>query len=198
MGTVTASEFWDAEAAAFDEQPDHGLRDPTVRAAWADLLRSLPPRSPARIADLGCGTGSVSLQLAEAGHSVLGLDVSPTMIALARQKVAVPGCVAEFSVGDAAAPPWTPRSFDVVLSRHVLLAMDDPGAALTRWIDLLAPEGRLVLIEGRWWTGAGMSAAQVTDLVRRYRLEAEVTTLECEALCGGPIRDERFVVVSRR
>ncbi|RRR69765.1 SAM-dependent methyltransferase, partial [Streptomyces sp. RP5T] len=31
---------WDAEAASFDEEPDHGLRDPAVRAAWAERLRA--------------------------------------------------------------------------------------------------------------------------------------------------------------
>src|SRR5690242_1852603 len=30
---------WDAEAVSFDEEPDHGLRDPEVRAAWAERLR---------------------------------------------------------------------------------------------------------------------------------------------------------------
>jgi hypothetical protein len=32
------SDDWDAAAAAFDDEPDHGLRDPAVRSAWADLL----------------------------------------------------------------------------------------------------------------------------------------------------------------
>jgi hypothetical protein len=86
----------------------------------------------------------------------------------------------------------------VVLTRHVLWAMDDPDAALARWIDLLGPQGRLVLIEGRWWTGAGMTATDVTGLVRRHRAEAEVVVLDDEALWGGPVRDERFAVVSRR
>ncbi|MEZ5097766.1 MAG: hypothetical protein R2731_17805 [Nocardioides sp.] len=34
----------DAEAATFDDEPDHGLRDPAVRAAWQVLLREEPPR----------------------------------------------------------------------------------------------------------------------------------------------------------
>lgn len=198
MCTVTTAELWDAEADDFDEQPDHGLRDPAVRSAWADLVLPLLPPSPARVADLGCGTGSLSLLMAEAGHHVSGLDVSPAMVALAREKIAGAGFDAELSVGDAAVPPWPQGTFDVVLTRHVLWAMDDPDAALTCWIDLLGPQGRLVLIEGRWWTGAGMSAADVTDLVRRHRVEAEVIALNDAALWGGPIRDERFAVVSRR
>src|SRR6201995_958193 len=50
--------FWDEQAAAFDTEPDHGLRDPVVRAAWAALLHELLPPAPAAVVDLGCGTGS--------------------------------------------------------------------------------------------------------------------------------------------
>jgi precorrin-6B methylase 2 len=51
---------WDAEAARFDEEPDHGLRDPEVRACWRTLLLSALPPAPARVADLGAGTGSIT------------------------------------------------------------------------------------------------------------------------------------------
>ena len=197
MSTMSTAEFWDGAADDFDERPDHGLRDPMVRSAWANLLLRLLPPSPARVADIGCGTGSLTLLMCEAGHLVSGLDISPAMAELARAKVARSGHKAEFAVGDAAAPPWGPGTFDVVLTRHVLWALDDPSAALMRWIDLLAPGGRLVLIEGLWWTGAGMSAAHVCDLVHRYRVEAEVTALDDAVFWGEPIRDERFVVVSR-
>ncbi|HET7357080.1 MAG TPA: class I SAM-dependent methyltransferase, partial [Nocardioidaceae bacterium] len=75
---------WDAEAAAFDEEPDHGLRDPEVRRAWRALLAEVLPPAPSRIADLGCGTGSLATLLAEEGHVVHGVDVSPEMLSRAR------------------------------------------------------------------------------------------------------------------
>ncbi|PPK63132.1 hypothetical protein V5P93_004067 [Actinokineospora auranticolor] len=62
--------FWDQHAATFDDEADHGLRDPVVRAAWAELLLPLIPTGSA-VADLGCGTGSLSVLLAEAGHRVV-------------------------------------------------------------------------------------------------------------------------------
>ena len=195
MGTA---EYWDDEAERFDEQPDHGLRDPSVRAAWAGLLLPLMPCAAARVADLGCGTGSVSLLLAEAGHRVRGLDISPAMVGKARLKLAASGYEADITVGDAATPPWPPASFDVVMTRHVLWAMDDPDAALGRWLTLLAPGGVLLLVEGLWWTGGGMGAGEVTDLVLRHRAEAEVVVLDDPAFWGGPVQDERFAVVSRR
>jgi SAM-dependent methyltransferase len=198
MTAVNSAEFWDGEAGAFDQQPDHGLDDPSVRAAWSGLLLPLLPALPARIADIGCGTASVSLLLAEAGHRVFGLDISPAMVARAREKFATSGYSADILVGDAAAPPWTPGSFEVVITRHVLWAMPDPDAALIRWLDLLAPGGILILVEGLWWTGAGISAAQVSELVLRHRVAAEVTMLDDASFWGGPIRDERFITVSRR
>jgi SAM-dependent methyltransferase len=193
-----AAGYWDEEAERFDEQPDHGLRDPSVRAAWAGLLLPLVPCASARVADLGCGTGSVSLLLAEAGHCVSGLDISPVMVGKARLKFASAGYEADIIVCDAATPPWPPASFDVVMTRHVLWAMDDPDAALTRWLTLLSPGGVLVLVEGLWWTGGGMGASEVTDLVLRHRAEAEVVVLDDSRFWGGPVRDERFAVVSRR
>jgi hypothetical protein len=43
-----------------------------------------------------------------------------------------------------------------------------------------------------------MSAAQVSELVLRHRVAAEVTMLDDASFWGGPIRDERFITVSRR
>ena len=156
------------------------------------------PSVPARVADLGCGTGTLTLLMAQAGHLVSGLDCAPRMVALARGKIAAAGVVADVVVGDASSPPWQPGTFDAVLTRHVLWAMPDPEAALATWIDLLAPGGRLILIEGRWSTGVGLTSADVAELVLRHRREAEVTILDDPALWGAPITDERYVITSRR
>ena len=71
-------------AASFDEQPDHGLRDPVVRAAWWRLLADNLTPAPSRVADLECGTGSLSVLLSERGYSVTGLDSSRAMLGVAR------------------------------------------------------------------------------------------------------------------
>ena len=77
-------ELWDAEAATFDDEADHGLADPATREAWRALLLGVLPPAPARIADLGCGTGSLSVLLAREGYAVDGLDLSPERVARAR------------------------------------------------------------------------------------------------------------------
>jgi SAM-dependent methyltransferase len=190
-------QYWDAQAATFDDEADHGLRDPAVRQAWAELLLPLLPRT-ARVADLGCGTGSLSLLLAQAGHDVHGIDLSPRMIEAAQAKAAVAGVAARFSVADAAAPPVEAGSVDVVLVRHVLWAFESPGDVLASWMALLAPGGRLLLVEGRWSAGAGLAAADCETLVRRHRQEAQVRMLREPSYWGKDITDERYLLVSPR
>lgn len=190
--------YWDSQALTFDDQPDHGLRDPHVRDAWEQLLLPQLPSAPAMIADLGCGTGSLTVLLAAAGHIVTGLDSAPQMIAAAQAKAAAVGATARFVVSDAAAPALPAEHFDVVLARHVLWAMPDIDAALRQWTRLLKPGGTLVLIEGRWHTGAGLTAAQAEQAVRRHRAVVTVTALSSPLLWGGPITDERYLLTSPR
>jgi SAM-dependent methyltransferase len=196
MNSRDPVELWNDEAATFDEAADHGLRDPAVRAAWRDLLRSVLPSAPARIADLGCGTGTLTLLLAAEGYDVDGVDFSPEMIRRAREKEPV-GQVT-FTEADAHDPPLEPGVYDVVLCRHVLWAMPDPAATLRRWIDLLEPGGRLVLVEGSWSTGAGLPAARTVELVEATGRGAELRMLPEATYWGREIDDERYLVVSRR
>ena len=197
MVTSSEREYWDGEAAAFDDEPDHGLRDPQVHDAWRSLLIGLTPAVPARIADLGCGTGTLALLLAEEGHSVDGIDLSPEMVRRAHAKAGTfPGV--GFVVGDASSPPFESGVYEVVLCRHVLWALPDPAAALLRWSELLTPTGRMVLIEGDWSTGAGLGAERTVALVEGAGLDASVRHLPDPAYWGKRIDDERYVVVGRR
>lgn len=196
-GEVDAAEFWDQEAARFDEEPDHGLRDEAVRRAWSELLLPLMPPAPASVIDLGCGTGSLSVLLAAHGYDVQALDISPQMIAIARSKAAAAGVDVQFVQGDASDPPYAPGSCDVILGRHVLWALPDPDAAIARWTALLRPAGRLVLVEGRWSTGAGLKAGEARGLVLTHRADAEVRPLRNPALWGRAIDDERYLLISR-
>jgi SAM-dependent methyltransferase len=190
--------YWDSQAAAFDEQPDHGLREPRVRDAWLRLLLGHLPAAPATVADLGCGTGSLAVLLAEAGYEVTGVDFAPAMIDAARAKALAARVTVRFAVSDAAEPALPPASADAVLARHVLWTMPDADRALAAWTGLLRPGGRLVLVEGRWYTGAGLSAAAAAATVRRHRREAVVTPLTDPDLWGRPVTDERYLLLSGR
>lgn len=166
-------DLWNNEAARFDEEPDHGLAETGIRAAWRDLLLGVLPSVPARVADLGCGTGTLTHLLSEEGYSVDGLDFSTGMLQRARQKVPD----ADFILGDAANPELEDGSYDVVLSRHVLWALAEPEHVLARWVDLLKPGGVVVLVEGSWDTGAGLTAAKAERIVRQCRSEVTIRHL---------------------
>ncbi|PPS76296.1 MULTISPECIES: class I SAM-dependent methyltransferase [Streptomyces] len=188
---------WDAEAASFDEEPDHGLRDPVVRRAWDGRLRDWLPGRAGDVLDLGCGTGSLSLLASEQGHRVTGVDLSPAMVTLAREKLA--GRDAVFLVGDAAAPPVGEQRFDAVLVRHVLWALPDPARALGHWRGLLRPGGRLVLVEGVWGSiePVGIPVGRLTGLLAPLAGQVRVQRLSDDPLLwGGPVTDERYAVVA--
>lgn len=188
---------WDAEAAGYDEPADHGLRDPDVREAWRRLLVSLLPASPARVAEMGSGTGTLSVLLADEGYAVDGVDFSPAMVDLAVAKAGHrPGV--HFVEADASRPPLEPGCYDVVLCRHVLWALPDPADAVRRWIELLVPAGgTLVLVEGRWGNGAGLDAEQTVALVEATGRDAELLRLPDAAYWGREIGDDRYAVLSR-
>jgi ubiquinone/menaquinone biosynthesis C-methylase UbiE len=201
--------FWDAAASTFDDEADHGLHDPRVRDAWAARLGSWIPNPPGDVLDLGCGTGSLTLLLAEHGHRVVGVDLSPNMVERARRKIAAAGLDARVMVGDATAPPPLDHSFDTVLSRHLVWTLPDPTAALRRWAALPRKGGRLVLVEGRWdtqtrdntyvdgdalpWMG-GVSAETLAETLQPLVSELRVEPLTDPDLWGRA--NERYAIVA--
>jgi len=197
MSTETDDrQFWNTTADSFDDVPDHGLRDPRIRAAWGARLRSWLPAAPSDVLDLGCGTGSLALLAADQGHRVTAVDRAERMVEHARRKLA--GTDARVLVGEAALPPVAEGDFDVVLVRHVLWALPDPAAALRHWTRLLRPGGRLVLIEGRWGTEnpVGIAAESLNALATALGGTVRVEQLGHDpSLWGRVVHDERYAVV---
>lgn len=204
--------LWSASADTFDDEPDHGLRDPVVRRAWRRRLRAWLPEIPADVVDLGCGTGSLSVLAAAGGHRVTGIDLSPAMVDRARDKAAALGLDVTFAVGDAGAPAMPSCSVDVVLVRHVTWTLPAPHDAVRRWVELLRPGGRLVLVEGRWhapdedgapapeeglpWSG-GVAADTLRDALAPLVDTTVVHDLAGDAaLWGRDVADERYALVA--
>ena len=141
---------WDWRAADFDKEASHGLLNDTQSQAWHGLISRVAGPAALDVLDIGCGTGFLSLLLAELGHRVTGIDVADEMLAIARCKAAARGLRVEFRRADAESPDASPGSFDLLAERHVLWTLPHPQAALASWRDLLRPSGRLMLIEGHW------------------------------------------------
>ena len=183
-----AQELWDREAETFDQAADHGLPDPECRAGVARPAGGALPPAPARVADLGCGTGTLSLLLAEEGHAVTGSTSPP-----------------RWSTGPATRPATSPPSSRATrpsrrwsrrrttwCSAATCSGRSRHRPRLERWIGLLAPGGRLVLVEGRWHTGAGLTAVEAERIVRTRREHVEVRHLPEAVDRGKEIHDERY------
>lgn len=144
-------ENWNVHAKDYDEQYQHGLKSAGEREAWMKLLAQLIPEKNARILDVGAGTGFLSLMLAQQGHQVKGVDLSPGMLDKARKKAktAKLGNI-EFAEGDAEALEEPSEKYDIVINRHLLWAMPNPKQAVSEWARVLKPGGRLIIIDGDW------------------------------------------------
>jgi ubiquinone/menaquinone biosynthesis C-methylase UbiE len=141
---------WDWRARTFDDDVDHNFVSDEQRDAWLDLLSRLVGRTPQRVLDIGCGTGFLALLLADLGHIVTGIDLSPRMIDRARRKAEQAARQIDFRVGDAVALDCPDETYDVVVARHVIWNLPDPERAVAEWVRVLRPGGRLALIEGKW------------------------------------------------
>ena len=192
---------WDLEAATFDKEPDHGLRDPIVRQAWIDLLEELlPPDATGTSAlDIGCGTGSLSLVLGELGYSVMGIDFSAEMLKIARAKALKARLPITFEQQDANDLLLMGTEFDVILCRHVLWSLPEPAQTLAQWERLLKPVGLLVLIEGFWYTGVGLHAQTLAEMLPPVLEQRQIIQLSKRPnLWGKPVSDERYAIVAHR
>lgn len=192
---------WDHEASTFDEDPDHGLRDPIVRQPWMDLLEELLPPHPTGTSalDIGCGTGSLSLVLGELGYSVMGIDFSAEMLAIARAKALKSRLPITFEQQDANDLLLMGSEFDVILCRHVLWSLPEPAQTLAQWERLLKPGGHMVLIEGFWYTGAGLHAQILVGMLPPVLEHRHIIQLSKRPkLWGKPVNDERYVIVAHR
>jgi SAM-dependent methyltransferase len=76
------------------------------------------------VLDAGCGTGENALHVASLGLHVLGIDVAPTAVAMAREQAAARGLDAEFALGDALHLDRLGRVFDTVLDCGLFHAFD--------------------------------------------------------------------------
>ena len=202
--------YWNAYADAYDVEPDHGLGDPSTREAWRALLERWLPAGPSDVADLACGTGSLTVLVASLGHSVVGVDLAGAMVERARAKTEAFGERVTIKQGDVCLPPIDPVSLDVVLARHILWTLPDPPAALARWCSLLRPGGRFLLVEGRWWSvgdedyndeagmpwAGGVRAVDLEATLQPLVQRIEVVPLTDPVLWGKQIVDERFLLVA--
>lgn len=141
MSNQEQSEFWNGDAGerwvAFSGRLDAMLfpfAKLIIDAAYID--------ADEHVLDIGCGGGALSLMAAELGQSVLGVDISEPLVALARERSKMMTSI-EFELEDAAQVLLEKRR-DVAISRFGVMFFSDPVNAFSNIRAQLSSKGRIV------------------------------------------------------
>ncbi|MFN2590075.1 MAG: methyltransferase domain-containing protein [Actinomycetota bacterium] len=122
---------------------------PGIFGQWSeDLVERAEVRLGDHVLDVACGTGAITRLLpARVGPTgrVVGLDVSPPMLAVARSVGTAAGLPIEWHEGDAMALPFGDAEFDAVLCQQGLQFFPDPPAGVREMRRVLRPGGRAVV-----------------------------------------------------
>jgi len=157
------SHYWNEDAETYNLTPEHFPLTKAQEAAWSAALMRHLPSPPARILDVGAGTGALSISLARLGYQVMALDLSPGMLERLRLRAADEGLDIEIVVGPAESPPQL--AFDAVVERLLLWTLPRPEETVAAW-RRVAAGGRLVCFEGVW--GVADKVEALRGRGRRY------------------------------
>ncbi len=153
-------EFWDMRARTYDQTSGKTYAETYDRTA--DLsLKYLKPSD--RVLEFACGTGLLTFRLAPHVSHLRGIDISPEMTAVAREKARGLDNV-EITNTELFDPGLEPGSFDAVAAFNVLLYLPDLSANLARIRELLRPGG--MFLSATDCLGARPSVMGLQKLVR--------------------------------
>lgn len=134
---------------AFAEVYDELMTDVNYKA-WADyVFRNFlnTPKEVKSVLEFGCGTGNITIPLAERGYEITAVDISEEMLTQADEKIREKGLRAQFYLGDMASFKIE-KSFDAVIACcdivNYLDSLDKIGSFLDCSYDALKPRGTLL------------------------------------------------------
>ncbi len=206
----TDAAFWDKIADDYAKRP---WPCPEATARKLALTRAmLAPEH--RLLDLGCGTGTILIDLAPAVSEAVGVDVSPVMIRIAEGKAAAAGSKATFRVEPAAMLDGVPdASFHCVCAFNLLHLVPDPPALLRAIERVLVPGGVLVAstpcLGGVWfppyaillpimrWVGKAPAVTLIAPAELRAMVEA-AGFVQTQAPDVGQAAPDVFLVARKR
>lgn len=205
---------WNGRAASFDDESHHGIHTDDQHERWLTVLRSCIGEEPRRVLDVGCGTGVISMLLAELGHRVTGVDFAPAMLERARAKARQTDHSVAFYRGDAESLAIADDAVELVTARHLVWTLRNPAEAIREWQRAVEPGGRILLIEGYWdhaepWDeyeeihdDLPMYDGRPPDELREFLLEEGLREIEHEplmdpALWGREPPHEYYLVTGR-
>lgn len=151
------SGMFDSIASKYDRM-NHVMSlgiDRLWRRRFVRKLSGLIP-ADAAILDLACGTGDLTKALSLKGYSVTGLDISPEMMAIGKQKCSELKPQPQFVLGSAESIPFPDNIFDAVTISFGIRNFDHRASCLAEIHRVLKPGGRLAVLEfavprNRFW-----------------------------------------------
>jgi ubiquinone/menaquinone biosynthesis C-methylase UbiE len=152
--TARQKRVWNRNAPSYDRQVA------LFERIWFGGGREwLGERAGGRILEVAIGTGR-NLPHYPAAATVTGIELSPAMLAIARQRAADLGRPVDLREGDAAHLPFDDGSFDAAVCTLSLCSIPDPATAIGEMRRVLVPGGRLLLLDHVGSTWPPIYAAQ--------------------------------------
>jgi SAM-dependent methyltransferase len=140
-------DYWDSRADAWENR--EGMLERFTEDLGRVGIDALAPAAGERALDVGCGPGSTTIDLAGrvgVGGEVLGLEISPAMVAAGERRAAAAGVGnARFVVHDLEEAPLA-EGFDVAYSRFGVMFFGRPEVAFANIVASLRPGGRFAAV----------------------------------------------------
>jgi len=130
---VTASDHWGRRPRDWAQ-----LAEPSNEPLFATVLNRLHVSEGTRLLDIGCGSGYAARMAAELGAAVTGIDITPELIEIARERLPNGG---DFRVGSMDSLPFDDGSFDAAVGFNAFQFADDPAQAVSEAARVVTPQG---------------------------------------------------------
>lgn len=142
--------YWTLRARDFGSVRRNELENQMSQRWLEEIRRFLPDGKPLDILDVGTGTGFFAVLLAEEGHRVQGVDLTPAMLEEAKQLAAERRLDIVFRQMDAQNLEYEDESFDVVISRNLTWTLPEPEQAYKEWYRVLRTGGILLNFDANY------------------------------------------------
>ncbi len=148
IDTDKARRIWDEIAPTYDRKISFA-----EKIQFGGGREWVCSRATGVVLEVAVGTGR-NLPLYPRGVNIIAIELSPAMLAVARQRIADRGIDADLREGDAQSLPFDDNRFDTVVCVLALCAIPDHARAINEMARVLKPGGKLILLDhigSRWW-----------------------------------------------